>query len=407
MKKILIIGCTEITKVLVPALMKEKGITDICVTSKIKEEADEYRRKYQGAPVRVMSAGVDVTAEDKALLMMSIFGPNLIINLAPSHLNKKVMEIALKIGASYLDTAYYTDATGKTCLIGEQFDLSSQFYAKKAMAVTGCSFNPAAYICLARTITNQKLLDTIEFCDLIRIDVMKSNAGEPMPSVSDLYMLHKEGRSIVNGKITTFEALKYKTTKNFPGIGKRTLYAFDNPVIDSFKNEIPEIKTVRYFSSLKKQYMTLVNTLNKIGMLSSKQISVKGVNISPIEFLESLMPKAEEVAKTNKGTVNIAICASGKKDGEDKSVLLHLICDQAASFSEYGVSAVGLMSAMTTLAGVTLLRNGKWNNPGVFTAGDYDPELLLDKLKELGIEYAITMDVDPIVIEENEEDTDE
>lgn len=407
MSKILIIGCTETTKVLVPALIKEKGIAEeICVASKRKEDADEYRNMYKNSPIRIVTAGVDVTNEEKTLLMMRIFGPTLIINLTPSHLNKTVMEIALKIGASYIDTKYYTDPTGTKCLIHEQFECSSQFYAKNLRCVTGCSFNPAAYVCLARTIINQNLLDTIESVDLIRIDSTKSDTGHTFPSVADLTKLHEDGRLIDNGELKTFEALKYKTTRTFPGMGKRTLYAFDNPVIDSFKNELPEIKNVRYFSSLKKQYLTLVNTLNKIGMLSTTPIAINGTKIAPVDYLEAVIPKAENNVSSSRGTLNIGILATGVKAGVTKSVLLYLTCDQTESYSEYGVSAVGLMSAITTLAGVILLIKNKWNNPGVFTPGDYEPGLLITRLKELGIDYKV-VDAEPIEIEETEEENEE
>lgn len=408
MNKILIIGCTETTKVLVPALIKDKGLVDeICVASKRKEEADEYRNKYKNSPVRIVTAGVDVTNEEKTLLMMRIFGPTLIINLTPSHLNKTVMEIALKIGAAYIDTAYYTDPTGTKCLIHEQFECSSQFYAQKLVCVTGCSFNPAAYVCLARTIIKQRLLDEIESVDLIRIDSVKAGSVEAMPSIAELTKLHEDCRVIEDGEIKTIDALKYKTTRTFPGMGKRTLYAFDNSVIDSFKNELPDIKNVRYFSSLKKQHLTLVNTLNRIGMLSDKPLDIKGAKIAPIEYLEALMPEKKAVDASTRGTLNIGLLATGKKDGESKSVLLYLICDHTESYEEYGVSAPGLMSAMTTLAGVMLLRKNKWNNPGVFTPGDYEPELLLDMMKGLGIEYKILMDADPMVIEEVIEEQDD
>ena len=49
----------------------------------------------------------------------------------------------------------------------------------------------------------------------------------------------------------------------------------------------------------------------------------------------------------------------------------------------------------------------KWNNPGVFTPGDYEPELLLDKMREHGVEMMVQEDSEPIRIEEVEEEADD
>lgn len=407
MDKVLIIGCTETTKVLVPALVKDtKLVSELCVASKTKEECDEYRKKYMGAPVRIITAGIDVTNEEKTLLMMRIFGPSLIINLAPSRLNKTIMEIALKIGASYIDTSY-TDETGDTSIIDQQFELSSQFYAKKLVCITGCSFNPAAYVTLTRLILNRRMLDTISGVDIIKIDSTKNDSGVSLPSVAEIKKLHEDSRVLEDGELKTMEALKYKTTRTFPGMGRRTLYAFDNSVIDSYKRGMPDIKNVRYFSSLRKPHLTLVNTLKKIGMISTDPISIKGVKISPLEYLEEVMPKPEDNASSHKGTVNIGLLATGKKNGEDKSVLMYFVSDQEKAYNEYGVTSLGLMSALTTLACFKLVASKRWANPGVFTPGDFEPEFLLNKMDELGLEYNTQLDADPIVIEEVEEEQDD
>ena len=82
MNKVLIIGMSDVTRVIVPILCRKGGMADeICIASKNKEECDELKRQYKDAPVRIVTAGVDVTNEEKALLMMKIFGPNLILLL--------------------------------------------------------------------------------------------------------------------------------------------------------------------------------------------------------------------------------------------------------------------------------------------------------------------------------------
>ena len=50
------------------------------------------------------------------------------------------MGIALKIGASYIDMKFYTDESGRECLIDEQFACAEDFYNKNKSIVFGYEF---------------------------------------------------------------------------------------------------------------------------------------------------------------------------------------------------------------------------------------------------------------------------
>ena len=50
------------------------------------------------------------------------------------------------------------------------------------------------------------------------------------------------------------------------------------------------------------------------------------------------------------------------------------------------------------VAGIRLICLNKWKKPGVFTASAFDPQLLIDALKKLGLRYSVT-DTQPIKLE--------
>ena len=200
MNKILVIGCTEVTKVIVPMLSADPlKVSEICVASKNKEECDELKKKYKDAPVKIVTAGVDVTNEEKSLLMMSIFGPTLIVNLTPSYLNKTVMEIALKIGASYIDAKYCTDETGKECRLEDQIEMSKRFFEKNLLCVTGCSFDTAGLVCLAKEAFRRPEIQKLESVDIVDIIVADEDNKVSTPPISDLKRLSEPLRYIEDG----------------------------------------------------------------------------------------------------------------------------------------------------------------------------------------------------------------
>jgi len=85
MKKVLVIGCTGIAKLIIPALCKDKSyVSEICIADTDKKMCDEFKTILSASPVRVVTAGVDITNEERTMLMVKIFGPELIINLMPA-----------------------------------------------------------------------------------------------------------------------------------------------------------------------------------------------------------------------------------------------------------------------------------------------------------------------------------
>lgn len=396
MSKILIIGCNDITRVIVPLLVTKKGLVDeICIASKNKEECDELKRKYKDSPVRIVTAGVDVTIEEKALLMMRIFGPSLIINLAPTYLNKHIMGIALKIGASYIDMKFYTDESGRECLIDEQFACAEDFYNKNKTCVTGCSFNTAAFICLTRLALSDGTFDSVSNIDII--DITESN-GEKMsvPSIEDFERLSAPSKYIEDGEVKQAPAMSISTEFSYDGKEPTKIYQFASPVIESYERGMPEIKNVRYFACLDQNTAYVAEVLSSVGMLSTEPVKVRGVEIAPIDFLASVLPSGASAGDPSDKKIK-GVIITGTKNGEEKSVFMYFECNDSEEPAKFGVSTASYLSAITLLSGSMLMGTQGWDIPGVFTPGDFDPKLLLDKMKEFGVHYSVVKEVRRLV----------
>ena len=396
MNKILVIGCTAITKVIVPFLCSDPGrVNEICIAAKNKEECDEIKKKYKDAPVKIVTAGVDVTNEEKALLMMRIFGPTLIVNLAPSHLNKTVMEIALKIGANYIDAAYFTDETGYKCRIEEQFDMTSQFVEKNLTAVTGCSFDLAAYVGMARLAARMVEIKSLETLDIVDVMISDEQQKNETPTINDLRRLSEPLRYIEDGEIKTADALSIPAKLTLDDGRVLDVDCFDEAVLDTFKRGMPEAKNVCYFSQVDENFTYLVRTLTTVGMLSTEPVDVDGTKIAPIDFLDLVLPKAGEGGDSRLKCIK-GIVANGA--GEDESVFMSFECKAWDLPKKYEVDINSFFAGITLLAGTILLDEKKWSTYGVFTPGDFNPEYLINKMKELGIRYSKTTGKNPLEI---------
>ena len=72
--------------------------------------------------------------------------------------------------------------------------------------------------------------------------------------------------------------------------------------------------------------------------------------------------------------------------------------DNEECIAKNGVEVASYLDALMIVAGIRLICLNKWKKPGVFTASAFDPQLLIDALKKLGLRYSVT-DTQPIKLE--------
>ncbi len=406
MKKVLVIGCTGIAKLIIPALCKDKSyVSEICIADTDKKMCDEFKTILSASPVRVVTAGVDITNEERTMLMVKIFGPELIINLMPAQYSCVLMELALKTKASYIDSTLFFETKNASSvedmLLSKQFSYFTRFRGEKLPALVGCSFNPAAITSLIR-FAMSNTYDSISSVDIFDMNSGKGTAAGIMDSSFEMELLTEPAKYLENGKIETYQPLKGKTVRQIPGFGKRTMYVLSNPIITDFIKEIPEVENVRWFSTFKKEYLGIIKVLEKVGMLSRTPVDVGGVKISPFDYLNKVMPKEESKA-TGKGSSGIGIVITGIIKGKEQTNMFYASVDNSMVLEKYGFGSTEYLDAVTMLAGTILMCTDKWDKEGVYSPNAYDPSLLMDIMKDQGIEFAVSK-VAPVsmVVEEEE-----
>ena len=108
MRRVLILGCNELTKRLLIELCKYQSyVSGICLASRKKEECDELRELALSMGVRVTTAGIDMNNVEAAMMMVRIFAPDMVVNLLPPELSLSAMDLAIKAKADYIDCALF------------------------------------------------------------------------------------------------------------------------------------------------------------------------------------------------------------------------------------------------------------------------------------------------------------
>lgn len=353
--------------------MSVATISEIIIASEDKARCDELRKKYSGKGPRITTARVDLNNEQGTKMMLSITNPDVIVNIVPPKFSLTVMKLALDIGADYIDGALYNIGEGD--LLAEQFSLFGDFRSKARMAVAGCAMNPAILTSLVR-IAMRDEFDTISSADIFEMEISSEN-----PEGTKAVIIEngeKQERKALSENIVIDESVE--------AIGGRKLFLADNDVIQDFLKEIPGIANVRCFVSYEaEEKPDYTEELNKLGMLSEEPIEVfPGIRISPLEFWEKYQA-SKKPEKTIGGECAAGVVIEGERFGRKKKEIIYFTGDNNRVMEEYGMLAGKLYDAHALLNGIILICSGRWLKSGVFTPCAFEPDLLINGIKNTGL----------------------
>ena len=417
MKRILILGCNDIAKRLLLALIDDPIYhSGICIASRNKEDCDELKDLAMSKGERITTAGIDLNNVSGAMMMIRITAPELVVNLLPPEMSPNALELALQAGASYLDGALFNVPAEPTeaSLLSEQFKSFGDFRSKGKTAIVGCGLNPAGITAIIGRIAKRDF-DAISGVDIVEI---KSGAApKAAKKKGDEGILYSEDikkpSSNTDGKthpVFTVRDGALKTEEAFTISAKskegNTVYVSDNEIITDILKELPSVKNARYFTTGVKPEerippQDLIDTLKDLGLLSEEKIKVGDVMVAPIDVVAKVLPKmsgaAEEGDETPlTGLYSLELYITGTKGGKEITKLYRITGDNDKSKTENGCDALRYLNGTVLIESCKLMCNDKWNRPGVYTPAEFEAELLYNAMSKAGIKIEES-DSNPII----------
>lgn len=400
MKRVLILGCNEISKRLLIALCRNRSYaSDICLASRQKQECDELKNLAASMGVRVTTSGIDMANVEGAMMMVRIFAPDIVVNLLPPELSLDAMNLAVKAKADYIDSTLFDvpDIPSPTSLLSKQFRMFGEFHGTGKTAICGAGFVPGAVNAIIRRAAKNDF-SKIDYIDLIAVSGEKKIAKKGRTEIDDtLYsedvkapvVANKFGPSknvfyIADGKVVEAEAMSIEA-KSSSGT---KVYLDSSPMVTDLLKEIPDMSNVRYFKLGKKPDLEhippqdKIDFLKEIGLMSDKPVTVGNIEVAPIDLLAAILPKKSDLGESApieskaKGMASYEIYITGKskKDNIDIAKSYIVTGDNEASYEKHGVSAFDDMKGAALIAGVKLMCRDKWRKTGVFTPAAFDCE---------------------------------
>ena len=164
-----------------------------------------------------------------------------------------------------------------------------------------------------------------------------------------------------NGHIVTKPALTEKEYMHFEELG--TLESFNTDGLRSILYTMPHIpnlkeKTLRYPG-----HIDLIIALKLAGFFDEKEMDIKGVKISPLEFSSKILFSDWKLGPTEEELTIMKVIVEGKRDGQPQRVEYNMI-DYYDAASE--TSSMGRTTGYTCTAAVNLIAKGMFAEKGVF-----------------------------------------
>ncbi len=345
-------------------------------------------RQNQGVQIEVQS--VDADNIPKLVELIKKVNPKVVLNVALPYQDLTIMDACIQTGVDYVDTANYEHPDEAKFEYKEQWARHRQFKDAGIKALLGSGFDPGVTGVFC-AYAQQNLFDEINY-----IDIMDCNAGDHgyhfatnfNPEIN-LREVSSNGRYWEEGKWIETKPLEIRVEHDYPEVGVKPSYLLYHEELESLVKNIKGLKRIRFFMTFGDSYIQHMNCLQNVGMLGIEPVMHKGVQITPIEFLTTLLPDPASLGPRTVGKTNIGCIITGYKDGKKKKVYIYNVCDHQECFKETGAQAVSYTTGVPAMIGTKMLYKGIWNGKGVFNIEEFEAKPFMDELMIQGLPWKI------------------
>jgi saccharopine dehydrogenase (NAD+, L-lysine-forming) len=343
-------------------------------------------------------SAVQLDASDQAAVQALLTGSGVdaVLGATDPRFTMPIFRAALAAGVHYLDMAMSLSVphpdqphqlTGVK-LGDEQFELDQQWRDSGKLALVGIGVEPGLSDVFARYASDHLFseIDELGTRDGANLEVLGED-GEPIfaPTFSiwttieeclNPPVIYEAGR----GWYTT-PPFSEPETFDFPeGIGPVECVNVEHEEVLLMPRWL-KAKRVTFKYGLGDEFISVLQTLHKLGLDSTRPLTVGGVQVSPRDVVAAALPNPADLGDRMRGKTCAGLWARGTgKDGQPRSSYLYHVVDNEWSMAEYGSQAVVWQTAVNPIVALELIDSGSWTGSGVLGPEAFDAVPFLDLL---------------------------
>ena len=393
MAKLLIIGAGGVSRVSTfKAAMNDHIFEEIVLASRTKSKCDAIAKDIKlKLNVDIKTEEIDAMDVEATANLIKKYKSDIVLNLALPYQDLAIMDACLKAGAHYIDTANYEHPDEAKFEYKLQWEKDEAFKEAGLMALLGSGFDPGVTNVFTAFMA-QVLFDEIETLDIL--DCNAGDHGYPFatnfnPEIN-IREITQKGRYYENGEFKEIEPMSVKFEWEYPNVGKYPSYLLYHEELESLTKNFPSIKRARFFMTFSDNYLWHLNALQNVGMTNIEPIKIcEGCEISPMEFLQKVLPDPASLGPRTKGQTHIGVVATGYKNGEKKRYYIYNICDHQCAFREVGAQCVSYTTGVPAMIGAKMVATKTWFEPGVKNMEEFDAKPFMYALNKHGLPWFV------------------
>jgi saccharopine dehydrogenase (NAD+, L-lysine-forming) len=149
-------------------------------------------------------------------------------------------------------------------------------------------------------------------------------------------------------------------------------------------------RRVTFKYGLGEEFISVLQTLHKLGLDRTTPVSVGGHDVSPRDVVAACLPDPAGLGDRMTGKTCAGTWIKGTGiDGQPREAYLYHVVDNAWTMAEYGSQAVVWQTAINPVVALELLAAGTWAGAGVLGPEAFDPVPFLDLLTAYGSPWGL------------------
>ena len=389
MRTTLIIGAGGVSRVVVYKCVQNADVFGkIVLASRTLKRCQDIKNELPNADIEV--ASVDADSADEVIKLINSCKPSIVINVALPYQDLAIMDACIATKTPYLDTANYEHPDEAKFEYKLQWERDAKFKEAGIMGLLGSGFDPGATNIFCAYAQKHY------FDEIHTIDILDCNAGDHgyafatnfNPEIN-LREVSANGRYWENGEWIETKPLEIMQVWDYPEVGPKDSYLLYHEEMESLVKHIKGLKRIRFFMTFGQSYIKHMEVLQNVGMLGIEPIEHKGMMITPIELLKTLLPDPASLGSRTKGKTNIGIVAEGIKDGKKRKIYIYQVKDHEECFRETNSQGVSYTTGVPAMIGAKLMLKGIWSGVGVFNMEQMNPDPFMEEMNTQGLPWQI------------------
>jgi saccharopine dehydrogenase (NAD+, L-lysine-forming) len=350
---------------------------------------------------KVVATRVDASDSLDIVELARTVKADLIVNACDPRLNPPIFDAAFAAGTHYLDMAMHMSVPHPTdpyntpgVMLGDaQFAVSDQWVERGQLSLVGMGVEPGFSDVVARYASDHLFS---------RIDEIGVRDGSDLVidgfAFAPTFSIWTTIEECLNPPIVyerergwfTTEPFSEPETFVFPdGIGPLGCVNVEHEEVILMPRWL-DVGRVTFKYGLGDEFLDVLSTLRKLGLDSTKPVTVRGVEVSPRDLVAAVLPNPAELGDRMRGRTCAGSLVRGLgTDGRPRETYLYQVVDNEWTMREYGHQAVVWQTAVHPVVAAELVAHGVWQGAGVMGPEAFSADPFLELLAEHQVPHAI------------------